>query len=97
MSQPAGLAPVAGACPPFYSIPLIHLPLPWEHSSLQQRFYLRNMERCYSNSLDFISIHSKHGNKEEGVDISNSPEVERAEEWGLQRDTVVLSEWQTFL
>lgn len=42
VSQTAGWVPCGWCMPQFYSIPRIHLALLWEHSSLLQRFYLRN-------------------------------------------------------
>lgn len=47
VSQTTGWDPCGWCVPQFYSIPHIHLALLWEHSSLLQRFYLRNMERCF--------------------------------------------------
>lgn len=83
--------------PQFYSIPCIHLALLWEHSSLLQRVYLRNTERYYSNYLWFISLNYKNVGEGMCVDISYLPKVGQAKEWGLKKDTVVLSELQTFL
>lgn len=83
--------------PQFYSIPCIHLALLWEHSSLLQRFHLRNTERYYSNYLWFISLNYKNVEEAVCVDISYLPKVGQAKEWGLKKDTVVLSELQTFL
>lgn len=101
VSQTTGSVPCGWCLPQFYSIPCIHLALFWEHSSLLQRFYLRNMERYYSNYPGFPSIKKKKRKKRVtwrwGGKVSSLPEVEQVKERGLKKDTVQLSEWQTFL
>lgn len=51
----------------------------------------------YSNYLGFISLNYKNVEKEVRVDISDLPKAGRAKEWGLKKDTAVLSGLQTFL
>lgn len=93
VSQTTGSVPCGWCLPQFYSIPCIHLALFWEHSSLLQRFYLRNMERYYSNYPGFPSIKKKKKEKKRvtwrwGGKVSSLPEVEQVKERGLKKDTV---------
>lgn len=69
VSQTTGSVPCGWCLPQFYSIPCIHLALFWEHSSLLQRFYLRNVERYYSIYPGFPSIKKKKRKKKNNMEM----------------------------